>query len=98
MRQTCTFLVRTHSLCLDVYAHNSMYAITVMAFVTYILAVALHYGLKSDFRPDILGVKASTGLVVILLDFMFVKLGCYLLNIQVSNLSASSSSAFLVTS
>ena len=54
-----------------------------MAFVTYILAVALHYGLKSDFRPDILGVKASTGLFVVLLDFLFVKLGCYLLNIQV---------------
>lgn len=54
-----------------------------MAFVTYILAVALHYGLRSDFRPDILGVKASTGLFVVLLDFLFVKLGCYLLNIQV---------------
>ncbi|CAL1710731.1 unnamed protein product [Somion occarium] len=56
--------------------------IPLMAFVTYILAVALHFGLKSDFRPDILGVRASTGLVVILLDFAFVKLGCYLLNIQ----------------
>ena len=56
---------------------------TVMAFVTYILLAALHSGLNSRFHPEILGVTASKALAVVLLDFLFVKGGCYFLNIQV---------------
>jgi len=56
--------------------------IPLMAFVTYILLAALHSGLQSRFHPEILGVTASTATVVVLLDFAFVKFGCYILNIQ----------------
>lgn len=55
----------------------------VMALVTYILLAALHSGLQSRFHPEILGVTASKALAVVLLDFLFVKLGCYFMNIQV---------------
>lgn len=55
----------------------------VMALVTYILLAALHSGLNSRFHPEILGVTASKALAVVLLDFFFVKGGCYFLNIQV---------------
>ena len=57
----------------------------VMAFVTYILLAALHSGLNARFHPEILGITASKALAVVLLDFMFVKLGCYFLNIQVGS-------------
>ena len=62
------------------------YARVVMALVTYILLAALHSGLQSRFHPEILGVTASTAIVVVLLDFAFVKFGCYILNIQVRSL------------
>lgn len=57
----------------------------VMALVTYILLAALYSGLQSRFHPEILGITASKALAVVLLDFIFVKLGCYFLNIQVSS-------------
>ncbi|KAI0682389.1 YIF1-domain-containing protein [Cytidiella melzeri] len=53
-----------------------------MALVTYILLAALHSGLNSRFHPEILGVTASKALAVVLLDFLFIKGGCYFLNIQ----------------
>ncbi|KAI0794854.1 YIF1-domain-containing protein [Abortiporus biennis] len=56
--------------------------IPAMAFVTYILLAALNSGLQSRFHPEILGVTASTALVVLILDFAFIKFGCYILNIQ----------------
>ncbi|KAI0674040.1 YIF1-domain-containing protein [Trametes maxima] len=55
--------------------------IPLMALVTYILLAALYSGLNSRFHPEILGVTASKALAVVLLDFVFVKAGCYLLNI-----------------
>ena len=55
-----------------------------MAFVTYILLAALYSGLNSRFHPEILGITASKALAVVLLDLVFVKGGCYLLNIPVS--------------
>ncbi|KZT00327.1 YIF1-domain-containing protein [Laetiporus sulphureus 93-53] len=55
--------------------------IPLMAIVTYILLAALHSGLSSRFHPEILGITASKALAVVLLDFVFVKLGCYFLNI-----------------
>ena len=55
-----------------------------MALVTYILLAALYSGLNSRFHPEILGITASKALAVVLLDFCFVKAGCYILNIPVS--------------
>jgi hypothetical protein len=55
--------------------------IPVMSIVTYILLAALHAGIHSRFNPVILGDSASRATVVVLLDFAFVKLGCYVLNI-----------------
>lgn len=54
----------------------------VMALVTYILLAALQSGLKQRFHPRILGDSASKGLAVVVLDFFFVKIGCYFLNVQ----------------
>ncbi|KAF6751977.1 protein transporter yif1 [Ephemerocybe angulata] len=61
--------------------------IPVMAIVTYILLTGLHAGIHvpSGFRPQILGETASRATLVVLFDFLFVKLGCYILNIQGSS-------------
>lgn len=67
-----------------------------MAIVTYILLAALHSGLNARFHPEILGITASKALAVVLLDFLFVKSGCYLLNIPVRLISTFSFS-MLVT-
>ncbi|KZT64822.1 YIF1-domain-containing protein [Daedalea quercina L-15889] len=56
--------------------------IPLMATVTYVLLAGLHSGLHSRFHPEILGITASKALAVILMDFMFIKLGCYFLNIS----------------
>lgn len=53
-----------------------------MAFVTYVLFVALLRGLKDRFHPEVLGTAASKALAVVIVDFIFVKTGCYILNIQ----------------
>ena len=55
----------------------------VMAIVTYVLLAGLHSGLHARFHPEILGITASKALAVVLMDFLFVKLGCYFLNIPV---------------
>ncbi|EAU86975.2 protein transporter yif1 [Coprinopsis cinerea okayama7 len=56
--------------------------IPVMAIVTYILLTGLHAGLKEAFRPQILGETLSRAALVVLFDFAFIRLGCYILNIQ----------------
>ncbi|KAF5376353.1 hypothetical protein D9757_008646 [Collybiopsis confluens] len=56
--------------------------IPLMAIVTYILISAFHSGLQSRFHPKILGESASSALAVIIVDFLFVYIGCYLLNVQ----------------
>jgi hypothetical protein len=53
-----------------------------MALVTYILLAALQAGLRGRFHPQVLGQTASTALAVLVLDFFFVKTGCYFLNVQ----------------
>ena len=53
-----------------------------MALVTYILIAALHSGLQARFHPEVLGRSASRALAVVILEFVFVKAGCYLLNIS----------------
>jgi len=64
---------------------RSLVSLLVMAFVTYILLAALQSGLQSRFHPEIFGVFATKAIVVLILDFLFVKGGCYLLGIQGSN-------------
>ncbi|KAG1885071.1 hypothetical protein F4604DRAFT_149894 [Suillus subluteus] len=53
-----------------------------MALVTYILVAALQTGLEERFHPQILSASATRALLVVLLDFLLVQCGCYLLNIQ----------------
>ena len=53
-----------------------------MAFVTYVLFVALLRGLQDRFHPEVLGAAASKALAVMIVDFIFVRTGCYILNIQ----------------
>ena len=56
-----------------------------MAIVTYILVAALQSGLQSRFHPEIFGVAATKAIVVLVLDFLLIKGGCYLLGIQGTN-------------
>ncbi|KAJ7148622.1 protein transporter yif1 [Mycena crocata] len=56
--------------------------IPLMALVTYILLCALHSGLQARFHPQVLGESASRAVMVVILDFVFVQLGCYFLNVQ----------------
>ncbi|KAF8527579.1 YIF1-domain-containing protein [Hysterangium stoloniferum] len=56
--------------------------IPTMALVTYVLLAALQSGLESRFNPEILGLATSTALAVVLLEFAFIKGGCYFLSIQ----------------
>lgn len=53
-----------------------------MALVTYILLAALHSGLQSRFHPEVLGRVASRALAVVVMEFVFIKTGCYFLNIS----------------
>ncbi|KAG0274797.1 hypothetical protein BGZ95_009465, partial [Linnemannia exigua] len=64
--------------------------IPVMAFVTYVLLVALSAGVASGdkvskdankFSPEMLGPTASSALAVIFLEFIIIKLCVYVLNI-----------------
>ena len=70
-----------------------------MAFVTYILLAALYSGVQSRFHPEILGRVATRALGVVVCEFAFMKLGCYLLNIsgshQVTDLFAYSGYKFV---
>lgn len=56
-----------------------------MAIVTYVLVAAFHSGLQERFHPKVLGELASASFAVVLVDFGFVYLGCYFLNIQGSS-------------
>ncbi|KAJ6567684.1 protein transporter yif1 [Mycena vulgaris] len=56
--------------------------IPLMALVTYILLCALHAGIQERFHPQVLGESASRAIMVVILDFVFVQLGCYFLNVQ----------------
>ena len=54
----------------------------VMALVTYILLSTLIAGLKGQFKPELLGYTATTGMVVVIVEIVALKLGCYLLSIS----------------
>lgn len=53
-----------------------------MALVTYILLSTLIAGLQGQFQPELLGYTASTGLAIVILEMVGLKLGCYLLGIS----------------
>lgn len=55
--------------------------IPVMALVTYILLSAVIAGSQGQFDPRILGQTASKSLGLLFLEFLSIKLGCYLLGI-----------------
>jgi len=52
-----------------------------MALVTYVLLISIQSGLSSRFSPEVLGTSLSKALAVLLLEFIFVKTGCYILSI-----------------
>ncbi|TPX32717.1 hypothetical protein SmJEL517_g04248 [Synchytrium microbalum] len=55
--------------------------IPVMSFVTYILLVGMWAGQQDKFHPEVLGITSTTALFVVVLEVLFVKFGCYLLNV-----------------
>jgi protein transport protein YIF1 len=54
-----------------------------MAVVTYVLLSAIQAGLTSQFHPQVLGESASKALITLLVDFLFVYIACYFLNVSV---------------
>lgn len=54
----------------------------VMSFVTYVLLIAVILGLSNKFRPEILGLTSTRALVIVGIELAFVRLACYLLNVQ----------------
>ena len=83
MRRTYTSPVRHPLYVIPLLARSDISL--AMAFVTYILVAALQSGLQSRFHPEIFGVVATKAIVVLVLDFLLVKGGCYLLGIQGTN-------------
>jgi len=53
-----------------------------MAFVTYILLSTVLAGLRGAFQPELLGYTATTAFVIVIVEIMFIKLGCYVLSIS----------------
>jgi len=53
-----------------------------MALVTYILLSTLIAGLRGAFQPDLLGYTATYAFVVVCIEILGLKLGCYLLSIS----------------
>lgn len=56
--------------------------IPVMSVVTYIFLEALISGIKGQFQPELFGYIATTALVVVIVEILGLKLGCYLLSIS----------------
>lgn len=55
--------------------------IPVMAVVTYVLLSTMIAGIRGQFQPDLLGNTAITASIIIFLEILVLKLGCYLLGI-----------------
>lgn len=53
-----------------------------MSFVTYVLLVSVILGLSNRFRPEILGLTSTRALVIVGIELLFIRLACYLLNVQ----------------
>lgn len=57
-------------------------SIPVMALVTYVLLSTLLAGLRGQFQPELLGYTATTAGVVVAIEILLLKFGCYLLSIS----------------
>src|SRR5258706_12524481 len=53
-----------------------------MALVTYILLSTLLAGLHGAFQPELLGYTASWAFLIVIVEILGLKLGCYLLSIS----------------
>jgi protein transport protein YIF1 len=58
--------------------------IPIMSFFTYVLFVSFIMGLEDKFNPQILITIAQRGFIIILLEFLVIKLGFYLLQAPTS--------------
>lgn len=56
--------------------------IPVMSFVTYVLLISVALGFSHKFRPEVLGLTSTRALVIVGIELAFVRLACYLLNVQ----------------
>lgn len=56
--------------------------IPVMSLVTYILLSTFVAGIRGQFQAELLGYTASKALVVVILEILGLKLGCYFLSIS----------------
>ncbi|KAJ3569250.1 hypothetical protein NPX13_g6144 [Xylaria arbuscula] len=56
--------------------------IPVMALVTYVLLSTLLAGLRGQFQPELLGYTASKAGVVVVVEILLLRLGCYFLSIS----------------
>lgn len=54
----------------------------VMSLVTYILLSTLIAGFRGQFEPELLGYTASKAMVVVIVEILGLKLGCYFLSIS----------------
>ena len=77
----------SHSCCLSlpsllqIQAHPLIWT-SLQALVTYILLTTLLAGLHGAFKPEIMGLTATTAFVTILLEIAGLKFGTYLLSIS----------------
>ncbi|RHZ54192.1 hypothetical protein Glove_429g19 [Diversispora epigaea] len=74
--------------------------IPAMALVTYVLLTGIVAGTqRNEFHPEVLGVNATSAFLLMLLELIFIKVGCYLLNItsetQIFDLLAYSGYKFI---
>jgi hypothetical protein len=53
-----------------------------MSVVTYVLLSTLVAGLRGQFQPELLGYTATTALVVVIVEILGLRLGCYFLSIS----------------
>ncbi|KAK0749201.1 YIF1-domain-containing protein [Schizothecium vesticola] len=56
--------------------------IPVMSFVTYIFLRTLIAGLRGEFEPELFGYTATMASIIMFLEILGLKLGCYLLSIS----------------
>jgi hypothetical protein len=54
--------------------------VPLMAFISYVLMVGFVMGTAFKFTPEILGMTASRGIIVLMLEVISIKFGFYLLN------------------
>ena len=53
-----------------------------MGLVTYVLLSTLFAGLRGEFKPELLGVTTTTSMIIVIVEIVALKLGCYLLSIS----------------